>query len=198
MKKFLFSIALIAFIQTCFSQDIYTDISGKKVDFFIKKEEKLKSQLYKTDVIHYSDDQAAQPIIYRRKEKNSPDLLVYYTFREKDSTVISILYEWDVNNFEDGENNVKSDQFNKLMIDRYSGIFDLIFKEFGESKSEGSLEDLSKISTRAGLKRKDIWKPKNSVALEMYIVLSDFYQQKGMVTFNPTHKIRLYVREVKQ
>lgn len=179
-----------------FSQEIDTDIYNKKVSFFVEKEKMLKSELYDSGVTYMSLDGSAQPIIFRRKEKNIPDLLVEYSFSEKDSILNSVLYEWDVSNFEKGDHNVKTTDFNKRIIEKYNSLLGLISKKFGESRTEGSLEDLSKIDVKGGLKRKDTW-TKENIEIEMYTLISNFYQKSGIVTFSPAHRIRLYVRTIK-
>jgi len=184
------------FSSVVFSQEIDTDIYNKKVSFFVEKEKMLKSQLYDSGVTHVSLDGSAQPIIFRRKEKNIPDLLVEYSFSKKDSILNSVLYEWDVINFEKGDNNVKTIKFSKAIIEKYNSLLKLISKEFGESKSEGSLEDLSKIDVKGGLKRNDVW-TKDGIEIQMYTAISNFYQKSGIITISPTHRIRLYVRTVK-
>jgi len=184
------------FSSVVFSQEIDTDIYNKKVSFFVEKEKMLKSELYDSGVTHVSLDGSAQPIIFRRKEKNIPDLLVEYYFSKKDSILNSVLYEWDVTNFEKGDNNIKTAEFSKAIIEKYNSLLKLISKEFGESKSEGSLEDLSKIDAKGGLKRNDVW-TKEGIEIEMYTAVSNFYQKSGIVTISPTYRIRLYVKVLK-
>ncbi|MEZ0131829.1 hypothetical protein AB9T88_19400, partial [Flavobacterium sp. LBUM151] len=59
-----------------FSQEITTEIQGKKIDYFVNIEKKLESELFNTDQTYLSMDDSAQPFIYKRKEKDIPDLLV--------------------------------------------------------------------------------------------------------------------------
>ena len=198
MKKTI----LIAFIffqsyQT-FAQEIITEIQGKKVDYFLKVEKKLNSELFNTNQTYLSMDDSAQPIIYKRKEKEIPDLLVQYSFSKKDSIINEVLYEWDVYNFEKNENNVKSEKFNKALIEKYNNLLKTLRNKYGESKVEGSLENLKEIDSNKGLNRKDTWKPNDSLEIVMYTAISNYYKKEGFVTKNPTHRIRLYVKNIKK
>lgn len=197
MKKTI----LIAFIffqsyQT-FAQEIITEIQGKKVDYFLKIEKKLNSELFNTNQTYLSMDDSAQPIIYKRKEKEIPDLLVQYSFSKKDSIINEVLYEWDVYNFEKQDNNVKSEKFNKALIEKYNNLLKTLTNKYGESKVEGSLDNLKEIDNK-GLNRKDTWKPNDSLEIIMYTAISNYYKKEGFVTRNPTHRIRLYVKNIKK
>lgn len=198
MKKIIF-LALVVFqFNQTFSQEISTEIQGKKIDYFVSIENKLKSELFDTNQTYMSMDDSAQPFIYKRKEKIIPDLLVEYSFSKKDSTINQVLYEWDVYNFEKNDNNVKSEEFNKALIDKYKTLLRTLTSKYGESKVEGNLDDLKEIESIKGLKRKDIWKPNDSLEIEMYTAISNYYKKEGSVTRNPTHRIRLYVKNIKK
>ena len=142
---------------------------------------------------HIGKPDSAQPLIFRRKQKDIPDLLVYYTFTKKDSLVSEVLYEWDVSNFEKNSNNPKPTAFNKAMIAKYNELENYITSKYGKGTTEGSLENLAAIDTDDGLKEKDIWQPNDSLKLKMYISVSNYYNKRGIVTSPTTHIIRLYV-----
>ena len=75
-------------------------------------EERLGGERISTTSNHISFRGEAQPIKFLRKEKEIPDLTVYYFFKKADSTMSYILYEWDISNFEKQENNQKSEKPN--------------------------------------------------------------------------------------
>ncbi|MEZ0129787.1 hypothetical protein AB9T88_08485 [Flavobacterium sp. LBUM151] len=52
--------------------------------------------------------------------------------------------------------------------------------------------------TSKGLKREDVWKPNDSLEIEMYTNISNYYKREGFVTVNPTHRIRLYIKNIKK
>lgn len=181
-----------------YSQEISTEIQGKKIGYFVSLEKKLKSELFNTGETYMSLDDSAQPIIYKRKEKEIPDLLVEYSFSKNDSIINNVLYEWDVYNFEKNDNNVKSEKFNKALIERYNSLLKTLTKKFGESKVDGSLDNLKDIETYKGLNRKDTWKPNDSLEIVMYTAISNYYKKEGFATTNPTHRIRLYITNIKK
>lgn len=198
MKKIIF-LALVVFqFNQTFSQEILTEIQGKKIDYFVSFENKLNSELFDTNQTYIAMDDSAQPFIYKRKEKNIPDLLVEYSFSKKDSTINQVLYEWDVYNFEKNDNNVKSEEFNKALIDKYKALLKTLTNKYGKSKVEGNLDDIKEIESIKGLNRKDIWKPNDSLEIEMYTAISNYFKKEGSVTRNPTHRIRLYVKNIKK
>lgn len=196
-KIIIFSFLIFQFNIT-FSQEISTEIQGKKIGYFVSLEKKLKSELFNNGQTYMSLDDSAQPIIYKRKEKEIPDLLVQYSFSKNDSIINEVLYEWDVYNFEKNDNNVKSEKFNKALIEKYKNLLKTLTNKYGESKAEGSLDNLKDIESNKGLNRKDTWKPNDSLEIVMYTAISNYYKKEGFVTTNPTHRIRLYIKNIKK
>jgi hypothetical protein len=185
-------------VQFCFSQNnIQSDIQGKKLKDFIQLENKLGSKIYKTDEQYISPGPVLQPVIFERKEKEIPNLLIFYTPYKKDSTISKILYEWDVSNFNKGDNIKKSLSFNKAMIKKYHELVSEISNKYGKSKQDGSLENIHLVNSKGGLTRRDDWEIKNNIKVYSYITLSEYYEKNGRVTTAPTHNIRLYITNEK-
>lgn len=185
----------LGYSQTTF---IELDIHGKKIDYFRNLEKELGSTKFNSGQTYISSGNVTQPEIFLRKEKDLPDLLVYYTYFKNDSTISEINYEWDVYNFDKKENNIKSLDFEKNMINKYNFIIDNVSSKFGKSEIKGSLEDLSKIYTNQGLKRSDVWNPSDSLKIFAYTTISNYFKKDEFVTVNPTHRIRLYVYNLKK
>lgn len=198
MKDTLLLAFVIIQFNLAFSQKISIEIQGKKIGYFVDIEKKMKSELFNTNQTYLSMDDSAQPYIYKRKEREIPDLLVEYSFSKKDSIINQVLYEWDVSNFEKKDNNIKSEKFNKALIKKYEDLLKIITSKYGKSEIEGSLDNLKDIETSRGLKRNDSWKPNDSLTIEMYTAISNYYKKEGFVTVNPTHRIRLYVRNIRK
>lgn len=198
MKRLLFgSILLIS--QFIFSQNIIqTDIKEKKIDYYFELEEKLGSKIYKTDEQYISVKPVTAPFIFKRKEEEIPNLLVFYTLYKKDSAIAEILYEWDVRNFEKGDNIKKSLSFNKAMIKKYYELVGEISKKYGDSKYEGNLEKLELLNSEEGLSRRDNWQISDKFKVFSYINLSEYYENNGLDITIPTHKIRFYVINEKE
>ena len=198
MKKIILLTFIFFQFNQLYSQEIQTEIQGKKIGYFIDIEKKLKSELFDTNQTYMSLDDSAQPIIFKRKEKNIPDLLVEYKFSKKDSIINDILYEWDVYNFDKSDNNIKSEKFNKSLVEKYNELLKILSSKYGKSETEGNLNDLSKANDSEGLNRKDIWKPNENLEIVMYTAISNYYKKEGYVTVNPTHRIRLYITNIKK
>jgi hypothetical protein len=181
------------------SQDLNIELNtqNKKIDYFKNFEENLGSEKYNTGRTYISNKPVAQPEIYLRKEKDLPDLLVYYTFLKADSTISEINYEWNVYNFDTSENNTKSLDFEKKLIERYNQIVAFVSSKYGKSKEEGNLDDLSNINTQNGLRQSDAWQPNDSLKIYSYITISDYYKKGNSFTISPTHIIRLYIDNLK-
>lgn len=196
MKHFL---AFLFISLSAVGQEYNFDIHQTSLSDYVKMEEKLGSQRIPTNSNHVSFSGDAQPIKFLRKEKDIPDLTAYYFFKKADSTMSYILYEWDVYNFEKQANNQKSLEFQKALISKYGSLEDLLNSKYGEANTiEGDLSNIQLTKDRDGLKKKNIWIPNDSTEIEMYTAISNFYEKKGMVTRNPTHRIRLYVRNTKK
>ncbi|KIC63859.1 hypothetical protein [Chryseobacterium taiwanense] len=188
------SIFFLLISQFCFSQNIVqVDIEGKKLEDFVQLENKLGSKVYKTDEEYVSPRPVLQPVIFERKEKEIPNLLVFYTPYKKDSTISEVLYEWDVYNFDKGDNVKKTLSFNKAMIKKYHELVNEVSKKYGKSKQKGNLESINLVNSKEGLKRRDDWEISKNVKVYSYIALSEYYEKNGMITTPPTHRIRLYV-----
>jgi hypothetical protein len=201
MKKIIFltlTLLLIWNLGFCQKSYIELDIDGKRIDYFRNLEKELGSTKFNSDQTYISSGNVAQPEIYLRKEKSLPDLLVYYTFFKNDSTISEINYEWDVYNFDKKDDNTQSLDFEKSLIKKYNTIIDEVSAKFGSSKVEGSLDDLSKINSREGLNRADTWTPSDSLKIYAYTTISNYFKKDNFVTVNPTHKIRLYVYNLKE
>lgn len=194
------TIGLLFIGITVFGQEYGFDIHNTSLNEYIQIEENLESERIPTTSNHVSFSGDAQPIKYQRKEKIIPDLITYLYFKEKDSTMSKVLYEWDVRHFKKtNELNVKqSKRFQKALIRKFNELERELIKLYGEPKSEGDLSDLKQANQKGGLKKNDKWIPNDSTEIEMYTVVSNFYEKRGMATTTPTHRIRLYIRNTKK
>lgn len=198
MKKTLrnlFTIGLLLFGITIFGQEYGFDIHNTSLKEYIQMEEGLGSERIATNSNHISFSGNAQPIKFQRTEKVIPDLITYLHFKEKDSIMSKVLYEWDLRHFgEDGEK--QSKRFQKKLIRKFKKLERQITKLYGEPKSKGNLSEIKLASLKGGLNRNCKWYPDNKTEIEMYIVASNYYEKKGMITIKPTHRIRLYIRKL--
>lgn len=194
------TIGLLFIGITVFGQEYGFDIHNTSLNEYIQIEENLESERIPTTSNHVSFSGDAQPIKFQRKEKIIPDLITYLYFKEKDSTMSKVLYEWDVRHFKKtNELNVKqSKKFQKALIRKFIELERELIKLYGEPKSEGDLSDLKQANQKGGLKKNDKWIPNDSTEIEMYTVVSNFYEKRGMATTTPTHRIRLYIRNTKK
>ena len=203
MKKTMRNIFTLGFLFigiTVFGQEFGFDIHNISLDEYIQMEENLGSKRIPTTSNHVSFSGEAQPIKFQRKEKIIPDLITYLYFKEKDSTMTKVLYEWDVRHFKKtNELNVKqSNKFQKALIQKFNDLEQELTELFGKPQSKGDLSDLKKANEKGGLKKNDKWYPNDSTEIEMYTVVSNFYEKRGMATTAPTHRIRLYIRNTKK
>ena len=81
-RKSIITLILLFIWDSGFSQEslLELDIHNKKIDHFENLERKLGSTKFNSDQTYISSGNVAQPVIFLRKEKNLPDLLVYYTY----------------------------------------------------------------------------------------------------------------------
>ena len=190
MIKRLILLFVLFQVNNSISQEIETEIKGKKIDYFVNVEKKLKSELFRVDPL-------SQLIIYKRKEKDIPDLLVKYSYNKIDSIVCEIQYDWDVYNFEKKENNFKSEDYNKSFILKYESLLKILVERYGKSKSSGSLKEIKNVNTEEGLSRRDYWIPKNDLEVEIFIKLSNYYKKERPFKINPEHFIRIFIKQKK-
>ena len=182
-----------------FGQEFEFDIHNTSLNQYLEMEEKLGSEKIPNIRNHVSFDGTAQPIKFKRKQKVISDLVAYYYFKEKDSVMSHILYEWDESllTLKSNTNDKKSKKYQKALIKKYYDLEKTITDIYGKPESEGDLSNLKQANEKGGLKKKDKWFPNDSTEIEMYTSVSNYYEKRGMVTIAPTHRIRLYIRNTK-
>lgn len=203
MNKSLRIILTLGFLLTgipSFAQEFEFDIHNTTLDEYLKMEEKLGSERIPNIRNHVSFNGNAQPIKFRRKEKVISDLVVYYYFKEKDSIMSEVEYEWDESllTLEVNTNDQKSKKYQKALIRKFNELEKMISEIYGNPQSEGDLSDLKKVNEKGGLKKNVKWFPNDSTEIEMYANVSNYYEKRGMATIAPTHRIRLYVKNTKK
>ena len=184
----------ISISQFSFGQDITTDIYGKKMKDMLAIENKLGGKLFQTDGDIVVAKGMAMPLTYRRVESGIPDLLVTYTFAEKDSLISRVEYEWDAINF-DKNGGKQSLEVQQAFIKKYKLLENELTKKYGKSIQKDDLKDLSQIDLKGGLKQRNDWKPNDSLEVNLYAVFSNYQEKKGEVEIQPTNRIRIYVNK---
>jgi hypothetical protein len=181
--------------EMALSQELQFDISGKKMSDYAKLEKKLKGKIYEADGDIIIPSGMAMPIKYRRQQKGIPDLIVSYTFTEKDSLIYQIEYDWDPRNFVQGDATPQTLAFDQLLIKKYNELLASLTAKYGPSKSKGELTDLAKIETDNGLSRSDTFTTKNLETIYMSIIMSSHYRFNGTGKGLPLHFLRAYVNQ---
>tara|TARA_B110000114_G_C14996816_1_gene358959 strand:+ start:56 stop:1039 length:984 start_codon:yes stop_codon:yes gene_type:complete len=183
-----------------FGQEFEFDIHNTSLSEYLKMEQDLDSEQIPNIRNHVSFDGNAQPIKFKRKQKIISDLVAYYYFKKKDSTMSHILFEWDESlmTLKSNTNDKKSEKYQKTLIRKYNDLEKTITEIYGKSKSKGDLSNLKQANEKGGLKKKDKWFPNDSTEIEIYTSVSNYYEKRGMVTTAPTHRIRLYIRNTKK
>jgi hypothetical protein len=197
MKKTLrttFTLGFLLIGITVFGQEFGFDIHNISLNEYVQMEKNLKSERIPTSSNHVSFSGDAQPIKFKRTEKKIADLITYYYFKEKDSTMSSVLYEWDVSNFEKKDNNQKPKKYQKAFISKYKELKESISNEFGEPKTKRNYSNISRLDSINTFVESSTWKPNDSTEIEMYATVSNYYEKKGAMTINPVHRIRLYIK----
>ena len=183
-----------------FTQEINLDIHSVSLQEYLIMEEELGSTVIPNTSKYVSFSGDAQPIKYKRDEEIIPDLIVYYYYKEKDSTMSNILYEWDASNFKTKNNRYEkaSIELAKGLILKYNELEKKINMQFGKSEVTGDLTNFDNINNRGGLEKRNLWIPNDSTEIEMYTVISNYYESNGAMTISPSHRIRLYIRSIKK
>ncbi len=193
-----FTISLMLLSFSIFCQNLEYNIHGNTISDFMKIEDSIGSERLPATSNHVSFRLIAQPIKYIRKEKHIPDLISYYFFLAQDSTMVYILHEWDVSNFNKNKtlDNKQSPKSQKALIEKFKELEKEINLIYGKGITEGGLADIKQANLKGGLDKRIVWKPNDSTVIEMYTTISNYYETKGMVTIKPTHRIRLYINKI--
>ena len=193
MTKKLLTLVFLSIGMTVLAQKYEFDIQNTSLKEYIEKEKALGGERIPNTSNYISFGGEAQPIKFQRIEKIIPDLITYLYFKEKDSTMMEVMYEWDVRNFNE-EDAPQSKKFQKKLIQKYKKLEQQITKLYGEPNSRGDLSDLDQVNQKRGLERNCKWNIDDTTEIVLYIVVSNYYEKRGIITINPTHKIRLYIK----
>lgn len=195
MKNLLFVFVFTS--VSAFGQEFNFVINNSSLSKYVEMEESLGSERIPTTSNHISFSGEAQPFKYKRKQKVIPDLTVYYFFKEKDSTISYILYEWDVYNFEQQDNNQKSEDFQKALIAKYKNLKEIISNDYGNPEVKRNYSNISKLDSLNTFVESSTWRPDEKITIKLSSTVSNYYQKKSGVIINPVHRIRLYVETPK-
>lgn len=203
MKKTLRQTLTLGFLLIgifVYGQEFEFNIHNTSLADYLEMEQKLGSEKIPTIRNHISSNGNAQPIKFKRKQKIISDLVAYYYFKEKDSLMSHILYEWDESllTLKSNTNDKKSKKYQKALIRKFNELEKMIADIYGKPETTGDLTNLKQANEKGGLKKKVKWFPNDSTEIEMYTSVSNFYEKKGMMTIAPTHRIRLYIRNTKK
>lgn len=198
-KKLIFGILLIGI--TVYGQEFNFDIHNTTLNEYLEMERNLGSEQIPNIRNHVSAEKA-QLIKFKRKQKIISDLVGYYYFKKKDSTMSYIRYEWNESllSLKANTNEKKSKKYQKALIRKFNELEKMITDIYGEPISKGDLSDLSIANDdiKGGLKKNVKWFPNDSTEIGMYVNVSNYYEKRGMVTTAPTHRIRLHIRNTKK
>ncbi len=202
MKKTLrktFTLGFLLIGIVVYGQEFNFDIQNTTLNEYLEMERKLGSEQIPNIRNHVSVENA-QPIKFKREQKIISDLVGYYYFKKKDSTMSHILYEWDESllTLKANTNDKKSKKYQKALIRKFNELETMIADIYGEPKTTGDLSNLKQANEKGGLKQNVKWFPNDSTEIEMYTSVSNYYEKKGMMTIAPTHRIRLYIRNTKK
>jgi phage regulator Rha-like protein len=202
LKKTLRKILKLGFLLfgiVVYGQEFEFDIQNTSLSEYLEMEQNLGSERITTIRNHVSSNGNAQPIKFKREQKIISDLVAYYYFKEKDSVMSHILYEWDESllTLKPNSKEKKSKEYQIALIEKFNELEKKLTELYGEPKSRGDLSDLKQAELKGGLKKNDKWYPNDNTEIEMYIVVSNYYKKSGMITIAPTHRIRLYIRKLK-
>jgi len=196
MHRQILTIGLLLMAFSTFSQTVELDIHANKLAHFLKNERNSGGERLERNSTYISGEATAQPMEFRHKGDILPDQVNYYFYFKKDSTIDYILYEWDSNKFLGfGEKPKKTQKQISAFIDKYKELYNQVFKIYGQGKSEGDFNDLSKIET-GELRKTDTWNPNDSTEIELQTFLRSKYEVRGAAIYDRWYMIRLYVRNV--
>ncbi|GGG07303.1 hypothetical protein GCM10011344_04770 [Dokdonia pacifica] len=178
-----------------YGQEYQFDIQNTSLDAYIQMEEQLGSVQMPNTTKYISLSGNAQPITFKRKGNILPGLVTYLHFKEKDSLMSKVLYEWDPKNSKELEEGEKqSEEFQKALIQKYKDLEKELTTLYGTPKSRGNLSDTTLADQPGGLRKNNKWYPNEHTEIELYIVVSNMYKKSGIVTITPTYRIRLYIK----
>ena len=176
------------------SLNIATELNGK-VGPYLEQEKQLGSTLFlgKADKEHKPG--LAKPITYRRAQAKIPDLLVTYTFAEKDSVLKGIDYEWNPLYFDSLRRDMPLKD-KKIMIKKYDELMLTFFKKLGTRDELGWLGDLSILSATGGISQRDKWVYQDTTDIYLVARFINKTVSPDGDTVRPLNLIRLSLKRI--
>lgn len=181
--------------MSAFTQTWMLETRGKTIGYFIHVEDKLGSAAYKYRYSYIGKSGLAQPIQYRRREKDVPDLLVTYYFYQSDSVIDKIEYNWNESQFRDTFDSKDRKSPAEIMpyLKRYNEIYSDIRAQYGEGKMQGNMDTSGITSDQFRLENEVRWQSKDSSKLALSIYLSNKYIVSGNTYSYPQYHIKLTI-----
>ncbi|MXV14782.1 hypothetical protein [Hufsiella ginkgonis] len=191
--RFFFIVLTVVLPLNVFAQDVLPDVHGQKLAGLLKAEQKAGGELFTLKTTFIPESGVAQPFVFRRKQRNLPDLLIYYFFFKRDSAIRYVLYEWDGANFGGYDAKAPAPPATvTAFLNKYNELATRITRTYGIGKTEGDLTGLSK-NPAGRYQRSDEWKPNDSTRVLLSSVLSGKYEKRGNTEEIPAYRIRLYL-----
>lgn len=177
-------------------QTLQLDIKNKKLSDFLKVEDSVKSEKVPLKSFYALRSGLAQPISFRRKENEIPDLMVYYFFNVSDSAIDHILYEWDASNFNEEDEIVKKSRIEiDQLIARYDQLSNDLIRIYGNNFESENRSSAERVDEEV-YKRKKVWVKRKKEEVELYTVISNIHRKNGSITIRPTFRVRLYIYNI--
>lgn len=195
MNKFFLPLGLILIGIPGSSQSLATNSHNKSIAEYIKLEKSLGSEIAERKDRYWPGRGIAQPIIFKRKQVNLPDLSVAYYYYELDSTIAQVDYEWNLDGLEKILH--PDDSVIRFLINKYNELHSEIRTRYGKSEREGEIGDISRLAAE-GIKVQDLWRTNDSTAIDMYMTLSSQSFKSGAATMVPTYRIRVNIHNIRK
>jgi len=195
----LFFLMLTCYTLCGFSQakpprPISTELDGKVAPYLVM-EQKMGSTNFPGKISLRKTTGKVQSLAFKRKENGIPDLLVTYTFTEKDSVLKGIDYEWNPI-YADSARKDMPKQIQKRMVKKYQELMLMFFSKLGKRDEIGDLRDLSHLDDLWGISQRNKWVYNDTTDIYLVSRFVNWHILPEGDTVRPTNMIRLSLKRI--
>lgn len=174
---------------------VHSEIVVKEqfIEWFRLKENQLKSIKSEKSTIYYRPYEAVSEKYFRVDSTGFKPLpFVEYVYDRSNGKIKEIHYEWDIKNYQTNEEKQQIKLLSNKEFDTYIRHFKnlsfILDNHLGKHSREGTLAPDS-TKNYYTLEATDKWRNQH-LSSELYIILSNINEKKGVFQFTPTHRIR--------
>ncbi|MDT0685086.1 hypothetical protein [Autumnicola psychrophila] len=200
MKKpinYKLAFGFLIFGPILFAQEIRLNIHKTSLKQYLQIEKNLDSYRIPVASNSVAFNGQARPIEFIREEKIIPNLFSRYHFKAKDSTMMSVHYDWDEGYpGRVGMHSSKKEAVRRAMVEKFHNLKNKLIQIYGEpiEEVEEEFSNPKWVNPNNILQKIEKWYPNDSTEIEL---MTRLYKPRSRDTSKQNQEIHLSIRNSK-